>query len=175
MQEGGTAPRGTAAARKAATAKAVINNQANFSTRREPEHGAKSEPLAGEVSRKQTGTTVMGDPYTATQTVQTGTETQTVGTGQYEYTYDEDGNITGFNELTDDIEVPTFGTEDAPSAGISGSGTGGFQTGEEGMMLAKRKPKYRKGGEMMRSYEEGGFGVMDPVDFVRMVKDSRKK
>jgi len=28
---------------------------------------------------------------------------------------------------------------------------------------------------MMRTFEQGGFGVMDPVDFVRMIKDSRKK
>ena len=179
MQEGGSMPaRGTAAARKAATDKAVRNNPADFSTFRDPEHGAKSEPLAGEVSRKQTGTTVMGDPYTAQQTVQTGTETQQVGTGQYEYTYDADGNIIGFTELMEDVEVPTFETGDAPSAEISGSGTGGFQTGEEGMMLAKRgakTPSYKGGGKMMRTFEQGGFGVMDPVDFVRMIKDSRKK
>jgi hypothetical protein len=179
MQEGGSMPaRGTAAARKAATDKAVRNNPADFSTFRDPEHGAKSEPLAGEVSRKQTGTTVMGDPYTAQQTVQTGTEMQQVGTGQYEYTYDADGNIIGFTELTEDVEVPTFGTEDAPSATISGSGAGPLQTGEEGMMLAKRgakTPSYKGGGKMMRTFEQGGFGVMDPVDFVRMIKDSRKK
>ena len=35
------------------------------STFRDPEHGAKSQSMAADVQRKPTGTTAMGDPYTA--------------------------------------------------------------------------------------------------------------
>ena len=49
-----------------------------------------------------------------------------------------------------------------------------MQTGEQGMMLQKRDMKAEKGA-MMKKFKEGGFSVMDPVDFVAMLRDNRKK
>ena len=149
------------AQRKAMTQKAAATSSGTF---RDPEHGSPSMPLAADVERNFTGTTAMGDPYTA--------DTPTTIPGQitgYNVVEQDDGSVFQEAVYSDDIELPGIG-----SADVSGSGTGGLQTGEEGMMLQKRNMKAEKG-MMMKKFKEGGFSVMDPADFVQMLRDNRKK
>ena len=149
------------AQRKAMTQKAAATSSGTF---RDPEHGSPSMPLAADVERKFTGTTAMGDPYTADQA--------TLVPGQitgYNVVEQEDGSVLQEAIYSD----PTFdpGTEGAT---VSGSGDEPLQTGEQGMMLQKRDMKAEKGA-MMKKFKEGGFSVMDPADFVQMLRDNRKK
>jgi len=170
MQQGGMPPMNKMGQRKAMTNSAAKKRGDTF---REPEHGGPSMPLAADVERNFTGTTAMGDPYTAT--VDITEEVSTTSQGQllgYNAPDDE-----GFQEAVyaDDIVTTTtevIGQEEDPSAEVSGSGSDPLQTGEQGMMLKKKN--MRKGGSM-QEFESGGFSVMDPADFVRMLRDNRKK
>jgi len=174
MQQGGMPPMNKMGQRKAMTNSAAKKRGDTF---REPEHGGPSMPLAADVERNFTGTTAMGDPYTATQDVIGDIEVTTPGqlTG-YETVFDADGNPTGQTAIYADDTTETvqgvIGSEEAPSAEVSGSGSDPLQTGEQGMMLKKKN--MRKGGSM-QEFESGGFSVMDPADFVRMLRDNRKK
>lgn len=162
MQEGGMPAMNKMAQRKAMTKKAAANSSGTF---RDPEHGSPSMPLAADVERKFTGTTAMGDPYTADQA--TLTPGQITG---YNVIEQADGSV--FQEAVYSDPTLTPGEE---SAAVSGSGGDPLlQTGEQGMMLQKRNMKAEKGA-MMKKYKEGGFSVMDPVDFVAMLRDNRKK
>jgi len=161
MQEGGMPAMNKMAQRKAMTQKAAAGRSGTF---RDPEHGGPSMPLAADVERKFTGTTVTGDPYTADQ------PTITPGVIEsYTVTTDDDGVQTQTANYGDPTIDP--GT---PGATISGSGADPLQTGEEGMMLKKKDMKAEKG-MMMKKFHEGGFSVMDPADFVKMLRDNRKK
>jgi len=171
MQQGGMPPMNKMGQRKAMTNSAAKKRGDTF---REPEHGGPSMPLAADVERNFTGTTAMGDPYTATQDV-TGDITTTTP-GEF-LGYNAPDDETGFQEAVyaDDVTTTVegvIGTEEAPSAEVSGSGSDPLQTGEQGMMLKKKD--MRKGGSM-QEFESGGFSVMDPADFVRMLRDNRKK
>lgn len=162
MQQGGMPAMNKMAQRKAMTQKAAASRSGTF---RDPEHGGPSMPLAADVERNFTGTTATGDPYTADQptTIPGQIESYTVTTDE------ETGVQTQTANYSEDIELP--GIE---SAAVSGSGTGGFPTGEQGMMVKKKEMKAEKG-MMMKKFKEGGFSVMDPADFVRMLRDNRKK
>ena len=168
MQEGGMPAMNKMAQRKAMTQKAAAGKSDTF---RDPEHGSPSMPLAADVERNFTGTTAMGDPYTADQA----TITPGVITGYNVITNEETGEV--FQEAVYSDPTIDPGT---PGATIDASGDeeiGGqdpVQTGEQGMMLQKRNMKAEKGA-MMKKYKEGGFSVMDPVDFVAMLRDNRKK
>lgn len=161
MQQGGMPAMNKMAQRKAMTQKAAAGRSDTF---RDPEHGSPAMPLAADVERNFTGTTAMGDPYTADQATFTPGQIQ-----GYNVIEQEDGSV--FQEAVYSDPTIDPGT---PGATISGSGTGGFQTGEEGMMLQKRDMKAEKG-MMMKQFKEGGFSVMDPADFVSMLRDNRKK
>jgi len=170
MQQGGMPPMNKMGQRKAMTNSAAKKRGDTF---REPEHGGPSMPLAADVERNFTGTTAMGDPYTATQDVIGDITTTTPGQFLGYNAPDEEG----FQEAVyaDDVTTTVQGvidTEEAPSAEVSGSGSDPLQTGEQGMMLKKKD--MRKGGSM-QEFESGGFSVMDPADFVRMLRDNRKK
>ena len=163
MQEGGMPAMNKMAQRKAMTQKAAATSSGTF---RDPEHGSPSMPLAADVERNFTGTTAMGDPYTADQATIT------------------PGQITGYNVITDPEDGSVFQEAvysdpeiDPGTAGATVSGSGEdplLQTGEQGMMLQKRNMKAEKGA-MMKKFKEGGFSVMDPADFVQMLRDNRKK
>ena len=161
MQEGGMPAMNKMAQRKAMTQKAAATSSGTF---RDPEHGSPSMPLASDVERNFTGTTAMGDPYTADQP----TITPGVIEG-YDVIDDGEGNV--FQEAVYSDPTIDPGTEGAT---VSGSGEEPLQTGEQGMMLQKRNMKAEKGA-MMKKFKEGGFSVMDPVDFVAMLRDNRKK
>ena len=149
------------AQRKAMTQKAAATSSGTF---RDPEHGSPSMPLASDVERNFTGTTAMGDPYTADQ--------PTITPGVIEgYNVIDDGEGNVFQEAVYSDPTIDPGTEGAT---VSGSGEEPLQTGEQGMMLQKRNMKAEKGA-MMKKFKEGGFSVMDPVDFVAMLRDNRKK
>ena len=107
----------------------------------------------------------MGDPYTADEpiTIPGQIESYTVTTNE------ETGVQTQTANYGEDVELPGIA-----GATISGSGEGGFQTGEQGMMVKKKDMKAEKG-MMMKKFHEGGFSVMDPADFVKMLRDNRKK
>lgn len=149
------------AQRKAMTQKAAAGRSDTF---RDPEHGSPSMPLAADVERKFSGTTAMGDPYTADQPITIPGSIQS-----YTVTNNEDGTQTQTANYSDDVELP--GIEGAT---VSGSGADPLQTGEEGMMLKRKDMKAEKG-MMMKKFKEGGFSVMDPADFVSMLRDNRKK
>jgi hypothetical protein len=161
MQEGGMPAMNKMAQRKAMTQKAAAGRSDTF---RDPEHGSPSMPLAADVERNFTGTTAMGDPYTADQPITIPGSIQS-----YTVTTNDDGTQTQTANYSDDVELP--GIE---GADISGSGAGPLQTGEEGMMLKRKDMKAEKG-MMMKKFKEGGFSVMDPADFVAMLRDNRKK
>ena len=92
MQEGGMPAMNKMAQRKAMTQKAAANRSGTF---RDPEHGGPSMPLASDVKRDFTGTTSMGDPFTAQQDVIGDITTVTPGQLEgYNVVEDEDGNIT---------------------------------------------------------------------------------
>ena len=161
MQEGGMPAMNKMAQRKAMTQKAAATSSGTF---RDPEHGSPSMPLASDVERKFTGTTAMGDPYTADEA--------TLVPGQitgYNVIEQDDGSV--FQEAVYSDTTIDPGEE---AADVSGSGEDPLQTGEQGMMLQKRNMKAEKGA-MMKKFKEGGFSVMDPVDFVAMLRDNRKK
>ena len=161
MQEGGMPAMNKMAQRKAMTQKAAATSSGTF---RDPEHGSPSMPLASDVERNFTGTTAMGDPYTADQ--------PTITPGVIEgYNVIDDGEGNVFQEAVYSDPTIDPGTEGAT---VSGSGEEPLQTGEQGMMLQKRNMKAEKGA-MMKKFKEGGFSVMDPVDFVAMLRDNRKK
>ena len=161
MQEGGMPAMNKMAQRKAMTQKAAATSSGTF---RDPEHGSPSMPLAADVERNFTGTTAMGDPYTADQ--------PTITPGVIEgYNVIDDGEGNVFQEAVYSDPTIDPGTEGAT---VSGSGEEPLQTGEQGMMLQKRNMKAEKGA-MMKKFKEGGFSVMDPVDFVAMLRDNRKK
>ena len=161
MQEGGMPAMNKMAQRKAMTQKAAATSSGTF---RDPEHGSPAMPLAADVERNFTGTTAMGDPYTGDQA--TITPGQITG---YNVIEQEDGSV--FQEAVYSDPTIDPGT---PGATVSGSGDDPLQTGEQGMMLQKRDTKAEKGA-MMKKFKEGGFSVMDPADFVSMLRDNRKK
>lgn len=175
MQEGGMPAMNKMAQRKAMTQKAAANRSGTF---RDPEHGGPSMPLASDVKRDFTGTTSMGDPFTAQQDVIGDITTVTPGQLEgYNVVEDEDGNIFQEAVYGDDVTTTVqgvIGQEDAEGAEVSGSGVGGFQSGEKGMMVQKKDMKAEHGA-MMKKFKEGGMSVMDPVDFVAMLRDNRKK
>jgi len=169
---GANAPQNSMQARKMATASAA---QAMGDTFRDPEHGEKSMPLAAEVNRKQTGTTAMGDPFTAQNAVQTGYQQQIVG---YETVFDETtGEAIGQTAIYGDSSIPTFDYEDATGAGVTIGGEDPFvQSGAQGMQLQGDRatsPAPTKPNTSMEAFNAGQFSVMDPVDFVRMLRDNR--
>lgn len=146
-------------------------------TFRDPEHGGKSVPLSEDVQRKPTGTTAMGDPYTG----------------------DEQGffSIPGAAISGSGVQ-PLIDLANQQAEAADTSGEGEPPTGEEGMMINAAKgamvPHDPMGGfddgadmpgEPTKGYErpkpsrkpkfeEGGFNVMDPRDFLTMLRDERK-
>ena len=154
-------------------------------TFRDPEHGAKSVPLSEDVQRKPTGTTAMGDPYTGDESfgAQLGTPGAAISIG---------GTQINPNDVMIGGQSYDLGSFD------DGTSDGEVQEGEEGMMINAAKgamvPHDPMGGfddgadmpgEPTKGYEqpkpsrkpkfeEGGFNVMDPRDFLTMLRDERK-
>jgi len=172
------APRGRQAD-AAAMAQANMAALPPDTTFRDPEHGAKSVPLSEDVQRKPTGTTAMGDPYTGDEAQYMGIPIGTPGAVI---------SGSGVQPLID------LANQQAEAADASGE----VQEGEEGMMINAAKgamvPHDPMGGfddgadmpgEPTKGYErpkpsrkpkfeEGGFNVMDPRDFLTMLRDERK-
>ena len=178
---------GQSKAPRARQADAAAMSQANMAalppdtTFRDPEHGAKSVPLSEDVQRKPTGTTAMGDPYTADEAQYMGIPIGSPGAAI---------SGSGVQPLID------LANQQAEAADASGEGE--TATGEEGMMINAAKgamvPHDPMGGfddgadmpgEPTKGYErpkpsrkpkfeEGGFNVMDPRDFLTMLRDERK-
>ncbi len=103
-------PRQQAEIQKAPVADEFVTPHAT--TFRDPEHGAKSQPMSADVERKPTGTTAMGDPFTADQGI-FGLPGQAL-------------SISGENPFVSD------GLADAGAEGE-------VQSGEEGMMFTAAK------------------------------------
>lgn len=154
-------------------------------TFRDPEHGAKAVPLSEDVQRKPTGTTAMGDPYTGDESFgsQFGTPGAAISIG---------GTQINPNDITIGGQSYDLGAFD------DGTTDGEVQEGEQGMMFTAAKgamvPHDPMGGfadgadmpgEPSKGYErpkpsrkpkfeEGGFNVMDPRDFLTMLRDERQ-
>ena len=158
-------------------------------TFRDPEHGGKSTPLSEDVQRKPTGTTAMGDPYTGDEPGAMGamgTPGAAISMGGTQINPNDimiGGNFydlgSGFGDGTSD-------------------GEGDIQEGEQGMMFTAAKGAmvphdpmggFADGADMpgeptegygrprpsrKAKFEEGGFNVMDPRDFLTMLRDERK-
>jgi hypothetical protein len=153
-------------------------------TFRDPEHGGKSVPLSEDVQRKPTGTTAMGDPYT-------GDEMSMLGGFPLPGVPGAAISGSGVQPLVD------LANQQAEAAAES-SGEGETPEGEEGMMINAAKGAmvphdpmggFAEGADMpgepskgyeqpkpsrKPKFEEGGFNVMDPRDFLTMLRDERK-
>ena len=156
-------------------------------TFRDPEHGGKSVPLSEDVQRKPTGTTAMGDPYT----------------GDEQGFFSIPGapiSGSGVQPLVDlaNQQAEAYAAAAAAAADTSGEGDTEVPEGEEGMMINAAKGAMvphdpmggfadgadmpgepKKGYERPKpsrkpKFEEGGFNVMDPRDFLTMLRDERK-
>jgi len=162
-------------------------------TFRDPEHGAKAVPLSDDVQRKPTGTTAMGDPYTGDESFgyTPGTPGAAISIGGTQIN-PNDIMIGGINVDLGGGTIPT----DVQSGDLLDDLSG--QNGEQGMMINAAKgamvPHDPMGGfadgadmpgEPSKGYErpkpsrkpkfeEGGFNVMDPRDFLTMLRDERQ-
>ena len=164
----------------AAMAQANMAAMPQDTTFRDPEHGGKSVPLSEDVQRKPTGTTAMGDPYT-------GDEASMFGFG-----------VPGAPISGSGVQPLIDLANQQAEAAAESSGEGETPEGEEGMMINAAKgamvPHDPMGGfadgadmpgEPSKGYErpkpsrkpkfeEGGFNVMDPRDFLTMLRDERQ-
>ena len=147
------------------------NMERLHSTFRDPEHGAKSQSMAADVQRKPTGTTAMGDPFTADQGI-FGTPGQSLSiAGENPFVSDGLAEAGAEGDIQEGEQGMMFTAEkgamvphDPMSAFESGADMPGEVSHGDRKPQPSRKPKF----------EEGGFNVMDPRDFLTMLRDERK-
>ena len=178
------APRGRQAD-AAAMAQANMAALPPDTTFRDPEHGAKSVPLSEDVQRKPTGTTAMGDPYTGDESFgsQFGTPGAAISIGGTQINPNDitiggqSFDLGSFDDGTSDGEVPE-GEEGmminaAKGAMVPHDPMGGFADGAD-MPGEPSKGYERPKPSRKPKFEEGGFNVMDPRDFLTMLRDERQ-
>ena len=148
------------------------------STFRDPEHGAKSQSMAADVQRKPTGTTAMGDPYTADATTSfmgvpvpgTPGAPLTIG-GESAFVSDGLADAGAEGDIQEGEQGMMFTAEKGavvPHDAMSGFGQDVDMPGNVSRNESRPKPARKP------KFEEGGFNVMDPRDFLMMLRDERK-